>query len=620
VIDRSLDSTSPANHLVKRLRWIILVSLAAFGVLVGRLWQMQVVRGEEYFEAARDNVVAERTVQPIRGEILDRNRQPLAINRPAFSVYATPREMTVERVARLKSILGLSADEHQTLVERLAAAKEAPRTPIPILEGQGRDRAALLLQARMEFPGLRVKDEAVRLYPQGSLAAHLIGYMNQVTAEDLEELSREGYGPNALVGRYGLEKQWESYLRGRRGVDRYVVNARQQRVHSAEAEALIDGPLYQPPVPGHNLILTIDLELQRAIEKALSAHQAGAVAVVEVQTGRVLGLASRPAFDPNVMSGRLTRDREAAMLADPRKPFLDKTLRRHFPPGSTYKFVAAVAGLEDKVIDRYFTEQCPGYYEEGSRRFHCTKIHGWENIVHAIQHSCNVFFWKLAMRIGIDRMAQVAFDFGFGAPTGLGLNGDVAGRIPTRAWYEQRTPYKLGFTLNVAVGQGDVAVTVLQLAMAYAAIANGGKLFAPQVVQRLETPSGEIISNYQPVLRRRVAASDQTLGYLRAGMERAVNELGGTAFEYGKSERATYAGKTGTAQVRNRRISNDETGGSWDPNRDHAWFAGYAPADNPEIAIVVFIEHGGAGGHVAAPIARKVVEAYVALTEPEERL
>ncbi len=608
----SIDPASPARILSGRLKWVALVVTVAFTTLMARLWQLQVSRGEEYYEAARANVVDEKTVAPIRGNILDRKGRALATNRPAFNLYARPRELKPPVFQRLSALLRLTTEEQKTIAERIEDAGTDSRLPVLILEGQDRDRAALVAQSRQELPGVEVRDEAARFYPHGSLAAHLIGYMNQVTAKDLEELAREGVGPHAMVGRYGLEKQWESYLRGKRGVDRFVVNARNQRVAGAEAEALIDGPLYQAPVAGHNLVLTIDLDLQKAIEKIMSAYAAGAVAVVEVQTGRILALVSHPAFDPNVMSGHLTRDREAAMLADPKKPFLDKTLRRHYPPASTYKIVTAVAALEDGAVSAEDTFFCPGYHQEGRRMFHCTKHHGWERMATAIQHSCNVYFWLLAVKVGLDRMSEVALDFGFGAPSGLGLNGDVPGRIPTKAWYEQHQNFKIGHTLNTAIGQGDVEVTVLQLAMAYAAIANGGKLFAPQVVLRLESPSGEVIHDYPPVLRRTLHASAKTLRVLRGGMERAVNELGGTAYEYGHSEKFAYAGKTGTAQVRNRRIANEPGGQYWDMTRDHAWFTGYAPADNPEIALVVLIEHGGAGGQIAAPIARKIVEAYYA--------
>jgi penicillin-binding protein 2 len=259
-------------------------------------------------------------------------------------------------------------------------------------------------------------------------------------------------------------------------------------------------------------------------------------------------------------------------------------------------------------VDDDDTLVCPGIHEQGKRTFRCTSSHGRIGLLDAIQHSCNVFFWKLSERIGLDRIAEVATDFGLGQPTGLGLNGDVSGRIPTRAWYDERDVFKIGYTLNTATGQGDVEVTVLQMALAYATIANGGKLFAPQIVDRIESAAGEVVARYEPSLRRTVKISESSLSTLRRGMWMVVNTAGGTAYD-ARSDKLEFAGKTGTAQVRNRRQKDSELVG-WHPHRDHAWFAGFAPAVNPEIAVVVLIEHGGPGGKVAGPVARDIIEGY----------
>ncbi len=272
-----------------------------------------------------------------------------------------------------------------------------------------------------------------------------------------------------------------------------------------------------------------------------------------------------------------------------------------------------VIAMDDGLVSTEEPLLCPGYHEQGRRRFRCTSSHGRIGMLEAIKRSCNVYFWKLSEQIGLDRIAQAALSFGFAAPTGLGVNHDVPGRMPTRAWYERRDTFKIGYTLNAATGQGDVEVTVLQMAMAYAAVANGGQLFVPQVVQRVETAGGESVARYEPVLRRKVAASESALEMLRDGMWRVVNEPGGTAHDYARSTQLEYAGKTGTAQVRGRRKKEATNFQGWDSRRDHAWFAGFAPASNPEIAVVVLIEHGGPGGKVAAPVAREVIESYFAL-------
>jgi penicillin-binding protein 2 len=365
-------------------------------------------------------------------------------------------------------------------------------------------------------------------------------------------------------------------------------------------------------VPGANLYLTIDRDLQRIAERAIGRHPA-AVAIVDVRSGRILSLVSRPSFDPNIMTGHLTRAEETLLLSDPRKPFIDKTLRAQYPPGSTFKFVTAIAALEDGLGAEDEPITCTGSYELAGTRFKCTSSHEKLDLVGAIQHSCNVYFWMLAERVGIDRLAEVAREYGFGAKTQLGLNGDGEGRIPTKAWYEQRTRYKVGYATNAATGQGDVEVTVLQLAMAYAALGNGGTLWVPQVVDRVEAADGTVLATYEPRVAREIKTPADVLDIWKRGMWKVVNELGGTAYEYARSEVVPIAGKTGTAEVKKRRKRPGEVEREiegWNPAASHAWFAGWAPADDPEIAIVVLVEHGGSGGKVAGPIAKQIIEGY----------
>jgi penicillin-binding protein 2 len=605
-------------ELTRRLRWVIAVVALSFVGLMVRLWQLQVVRGDQYYEQTVSNVVHERFLPSIRGKIVDRRGEPLADNRPAFNIYVTPAKLTPEVAERLTRLLGLSEDEVARMHERIEAGSvRNRRAPALVFEDQSRERAALIKQAGFQLPGVEVHDEPYRYYPQGALAAHLIGYMNQMNNEEYGELAPQGYEPSELVGRYGLERAWENYLRGKKGIERFAVNARGQRIPAEEAVGLIQGPTVVEPVAGHNLVLTVDAELQRLAERAVRRHAAAAVAVVEVETGRILTLVSRPSFEPNVMTGQLTRAEEALLNQDPRKPFIDKTLRQHYPPGSTYKFVTALAALEDGLIDPGERLVCQGSHKVGRQVFHCTSSHEHVDMVEAIQHSCNVYFWKLAELVGIDRMAEIALDFGMGAPTGLGLNGDVAGRVPTRAWYEERTTFKIGYTINAATGQGDVEVTVMQLTMAYAALANGGRLYVPQVVERIETAGGETVVAFEPKLRRQVKASPESLALLDRGMWMTVNALGGTAHDYARSQVIEYAGKTGTAEVRSRRKGQEDEVElqDWHPSRSHAWFAGYAPARDPEIAIVVLIEHGGQGGKVAAPVAQQILEGYFEIME-----
>ncbi|MBC7975444.1 MAG: penicillin-binding protein 2 [Myxococcales bacterium] len=599
-------------ELHRRLKWVALIGIGALIVLIGRLWQLQVMRGQSYFERTVSNVVKERYLPSVRGKILDRNGVALADNRPAFNIYATPKKLTKPMIDELVRMLGLSDDEIAKIDERLAVGrKRDPRVPIVILEDQGRDRAALIEQSLTRLPGVEIHHEPYRYYPQGALAAHLIGYMTQMTAAEADRLVNQGYDASELVGRYGLEDKWENYLRGKKGIERFAVDARGQRLDDATTSALIQGERGVPAVPGANLVLTIDAELQRLAEKTIRPSSAAAIVVVEPKTGKIRAMVSKPSFDPNVMTGHLTQAEETMLKQDPRKPFIDKALRMTYPPGSIFKFVTTIAALEDGQAAEDENMFCTGVYQLSGTTFRCHATHGNVDLVKAIQHSCDTYFWKLAERIGIDRIAQVATEYGMGRPTNLGINGDASGRIPTKAWYEKTTRYKVGYATNAAIGQGDVEVTVLQMAMAFAALANGGALYVPQVVDRIEAHDGHTITRYEPQVASHVKTPADALEIWNRGMWKVTNDAGGTAFEHGHSEIVSVMGKTGTAEVKKHHKQADEKDVErWNPNADHAWFAGWAPAEDPEIAIVVLVEHGGGGGTVAWPIARQVIEGY----------
>jgi penicillin-binding protein 2 len=604
-------------ELHRRLKWLALIGIGALVVLIGRLWQLQVMRGESYYERTVSNVVKERYLPSVRGKILDRNGVALADNRPTFNIYATPRQLTPALKAELGRMLGLSDDELAKIDDRLEVGrKRDPRVAIAILEDQGRDRAALIEQSLARLPGIEIRHEPYRFYPKGDLAAHLIGYMTQMTSAEVDRLSNQGYDPSELIGRYGLEDKWENYLRGKKGVERYAVDARGQRLDDATASALIQGEHGVPAVPGANLVLTIDYELQRLADKAVSHAAAAAVVVVEPKTGKIRAIVSRPSFDPNIMTGHLTQAEETMLKQDPRKPFIDKALRMTYPPGSIFKFVTAIAALEDGQAAEDENMYCTGVYQLSGTVFKCHGTHEKVDLIKAIQHSCDTYFWKLAERIGIDPIARVATEYGLGRPTNLGLNGDAGGRIPTKDWYDKTSHYKVGYATNAAIGQGDVEVTVLQMAMAYAALANGGALFVPQVVDRLEAHDGRTITSYEPQIARQVKTSASALDIWKRGMWKVTNEPGGTAYEHGHLDTIAVMGKTGTAEVeKHHKSDNEKDLEHWNPRSAHAWFAGWAPASDPEIAIVVLIEHGGAGGTVAWPIAKQILEGYFALAK-----
>lgn len=620
ILRRPPGSAPHSPELRHRAGALVAVVALALLLLIGRLWQLQVIRGDDYYDKARSNVVKTQRPPAVRGRIFDRRDRALADSRPSFDIAIDPSEVGPEQLESVLAELDLDSDEAGEIRRRLDRARErGVREPVVVLERQSHERAAAIRQIRYRYTGLEVIDGSTRVYPNGELAAHLLGYLNQPTALELRKLPSEIYQLGDVIGRFGLERRYEAYLRGKRGIERYLVNARGERVEGVpgELEELIGGEAFIAPDPGHDLHLSIDLDLQRAAEEALSRRAAGAIAVIEVATGRVLALVSKPSFDPNAMTGGLSLAQETELYADPRRPFIDKTLRQHYPPGSTFKLFTAIAALESGKLSPSDRFSCGGAHEQGGRVFHCTSSHGSLDLAGAIQRSCNIYFWKVAERVGLDQIAATARAFGFGDVTGLDLNDEVPGRIPDSSYYEERGGYTIGYALNAAVGQGDVAVTVLQLAVAYAAIANGGTLYLPQVVDRIESVAGTTIASYQPIVKREIDLSLATRAVISRGTYMAVNKLGGTAYRYagpGRPEAdggVVMAGKTGTAQVRSRRVAKGQYEG-WHPHQHHAWFAGFAPADKPEISIVVLIEHGGSGGREAGPVARQVVDAYFA--------
>jgi penicillin-binding protein 2 len=614
----SLRGGAPKGAVVptRRFFWAQLGVAGAFLLLAGRLWQLQVLSGEHYFRKSADNFVKEVTLSATRGQIRDIKGRVLADNRPCYNVYVTPRFFTDEALQKLAHLMRLDDEDVDALKARLSQKRGLDRLrQVLAFEDIDRDQVAVLESRALELPGLAVSAEVHREYPRGQLAGHVLGYMNQITPEELAERRENGYHAGEYVGRAGLEKQWESFLRGQDGTERIMVDAKGQRkidLEAADLTALLGGPSRIDPVPGHDVITTLDLDLQELTERALRKHKSAAAAVVDVQTGRVLALASWPAPDPNRLGGRLSRGEMEQLMEDPARPLIDKTVRENYFPGSTFKVVPSLAGLKEKMIDPEEWMVCHGAVKFGKRWFHCVEPHGPVNLHRALVESCNVFFYGVGDKLGIDRMARAAEDLGFGAPTGLGLNGEVPGTVPTEAWLKKQGVLQRGEALNTAIGQGSLKVTVMQLAMAYVAIANGGRLWVPQLVERIETPGGKVVQEFPPRLRRQLAATPEQLAFVRTALAGAVNDPKGTSFA-ARVPGLDVAGKTGTAQVGNKRVHEEEGV----ETSAHAWFASFAPSKAPRIAVVVLVEHGGFGAKAATPVAMEIYEGYFKTNHPE---
>jgi penicillin-binding protein 2 len=615
-----LVQRSDVGEFRRRYKWMgLFVIFCCVGLLV-RLFQLQIVDGEDYRAEARHNIIYEIRLATTRGVIRDALGKVLAASRPSYNVYVVPGRLDMKDTWNtLAEYLRLSDEERARLEKKLSDIRNdtGPRRlqQVLIREDISRDIVATLETHAGEMRGVDVVSAPVRYYPQGELGAHALGYMAQIDAETLARLKALSYVEGDTLGAAGVERAWESYLRGMRGWEKVVVDARGLRRGGPETKDLVDDPRRLDPVPGRDIRLTVDSELEQAIEKAMRGQIAGAAVVVDVRTGRLLGLYSKPAYDPNQLSGGegidVIRNTFRRQNQDPLQPMLDKTMSGAYPPGSTFKPFSALAALEDRIIDPRAKTRCNGYYSFGRRIFKCKHVHGLVALHEAIVQSCNVYFYHLAEAVGMDRIAKVAMDFGLGQKTGIGVNPEAQGRIPTHAWttLHHKGQFRVGYTLNAAIGQGATTVTVLQLAFAYAALANGGALYQPQVVRAVEGSDGSVVQDFPPRVRRLVSIRPETLAFVDDALRGVVTEEGGTAYKERLND-VDMAGKTGTAQT-SHVVSRDlEPSRAWYFNRDHAWFAGFAPAKSPEIAIVVLIEHGGAGSRAAAPVAMQVARDY----------
>ncbi len=608
-----LSVSREVGEFKKRYKWMALVVGGAFSVLFMRILYLQVIAQDYYAGIAHENIVKTVDLPATRGILRDHVGRVIATNRPAFRMFVTPSRLRgAEDIAKVAELLELDSQGKAQLEREISAVPERRRThQIQVLPELSREQLAALVTHAGELPAVDVVSVPVRSYEFGKLASHAIGYLNEIGAEELAANSDLGYRASDRVGRSGVERAWEAFLRGRRGYKRVYVDARGRRSRLQPPKP--DGrPMQEEPVPGRDLTLTLDMDLMRILEREFRGHPSGAAVVVDVETGQVRALLSKPSYDLNEMSGKLTAERSRELNENLFRPLIDKTLYDTYYPGSTFKPISAMAALGDGIMDSSQRVECIGYYQLGNRRFRCEHVHGEVSMRAALVESCNTYFYRLAELVGMDRLARYAVDLGLGEKTGIGINTETKGLIPNKSWYEQRgEPFRVGYTLNAAIGQGNTRVTLIQLAMAYAALANGGTLYVPQLVENVQSPSGEVLERFAPRVRRKLNYKPEHIALVRDALFGVVNEEKGTAYTANTSEGVRVAGKTGTAQVEHHQRSKDDPKRSWYVNRAHAWFAGWAPADKPKLAIVVLVEHGGGGGKNAAPIAIESMKQFL---------
>lgn len=590
-----------------RLRLIGLIVLLVLCALCFRLWQLQVGDGARFRDLSEKNRLRLKRISPVRGLMLDRTGRIVVENRPSFDVIVVPEDL-MNRPTTVQTLV--DAVPHIARVWDGEAADLPRGSP---LEGvvAARDVAwqtVVNIEARqLDLPGVTVEARPKRFYPAGTTAAHLLGYVGEVDATELASFA--GYRQGDLVGKRGLEKSWEQALRGLAGGRQVEVDAigRELRV--------LDEVKAQP---GYSLRLTLDLELQRRAEQALGDVE-GTVVVLEVGTGEVLALLSRPAFDPNLFSRGIAPHQWRSLLNDPLRPLTNRALQGQYPPGSTLKPIMALAALEEAVITPDTSFNCSGGLTLGGRTFRCWRRtgHGALDLKQAIAQSCDVYFYRLAQRLSVQTLAAYAHRFWLGRELGLSLHAS-SGIFPDPEWKRRHfdKPWYIGETLHAVIGQGYVLTTPLQMAVATAALANGGTVYRPSFVKDVVDLDGQTVQSHAPEVLTRVDLTPEHLRVVQDAMREVVSGERGTG-RASKLADIGVAGKTGTSQVVSGRL--DQTGDMPRHHRDHAWFIAFAPFDRPEIAVVCLVEHAGAGGGtVAAPVVRHVLDAYFQITRQRD--
>lgn len=575
------------QHESEKISIISYLVIAAFLLLIMRLWQLQILQGSEYRKLSEANRLRFVNIPAPRGIIFDRNHTPLVKNSAYFFASVIPGEFDQTKTDILAGMLELRGEEIQA---RMNVAGTSPFVPVRLKQGLSFEEIAYIEARKSDFPGLMIEAEVSREYPYGDLGSHLIGYLGKLSPSQSKDPAFKDVPPDMFIGQWGIEKLFDESLRGVPGKRVIEVNAlgRQLRILRET-----------PPAKGNDITISIDLNLQRAAEEAFG-ERAGALVAMKPDTGEILGLISKPSFDPNLFMRGMSHEQWTAITSNRKNPMLNRALQSQYPPGSTFKIVTALAGLEAGVIDPNTKVDCRGGIYLGNRRFGCWRKegHGVVSLHRAIVESCDVYFYEVGRRLGIDRIYEYATGLGLGEKTGIELGKERQGIIPSTTWKKEtkELPWFPGETLIAAIGQGYVTVTPIQLAFMTGAVANGGIRYKPSLIK----DSG-------PLIAGRLAANPENFDVISKGLLGVVNERSGTGWA-AKSYLTTVSGKTGTAQVIASRKGAAYLSEQF---RDHAWFVAFAPDEHPEIALAVLVEHGGHGGAAAAPIAKIAIEAYL---------
>ena len=579
--------------------------LALFSALAGRMYYLQIVESDRYATLAEDNRINLRLIPPPRGRILDRYGNPLAVNEQDYRVVLVREQAgdvrrTLDALAR---IVELSEQDYERILREVA--RKRAFVPVTVNDNLSWEQVSRIEVNAPDLPGVNIEVGQTRHYAYGDAMTHVLGYVSAVSEDELTgdpllEL------PGFRIGKQGIEKRYDKQLRGAAGTSHLEVNAVGRVIRELSRE---EG------TPGQDLVLTLDAELQAFVHERLKAERSASAVVMDVSNGDVLSLASSPGYDPNIFSLGMTSETWHGLVNDPLAPLTNKAIAGHYAPGSTFKMIVALAALEQGV-DPDHLAYCPGFVQLGNARFHCWKRggHGWVDMYDAIKRSCDVFFYDVSRKVGIDAIAEMAKRFGLGEPSGIDLSGERGGLMPTRAWKLATVgePWQLGETLVSAIGQGFVLATPLQLAVMTARLANGGRVVHPRLT-RLANEGDAGVEAADGADAASLGLSEAHLKVIHTGMDLVTNHKRGTA--YGARidvEGREMAGKTGTSQVRRITLAERAAGVTKNEDlpwrrRDHALFVAFAPVHKPRYCCAVVVEHGGSGSKAAAPIARDIL-------------
>jgi|TARA_Y100000589_G_scaffold321675_1_gene353414 penicillin-binding protein 2 len=603
------DVAAERRLFQRRALVMVIFIIVMLGVLVARMYQLQIVEHDIYTTLSDKNRVQVQSVPPPRGLIYDRNHELLAENRPVFSVTLVPErvEGMEETLTRLESLLEIS-EQDLTRFQRRLREPRRPFQEIPLRYDLTEEEIARLAVHRHELPGVEVKAELVRYYPHSELTSHVLGYVGRINRDELKRIDPVNYAGTNYIGKSGIERFYENVLHGKVGYQHVETNARGRTLRVLERKN---------PVPGEDLQLHLDLRLQKRAYELLDGRR-GAVVAIEPKTGGILALASVPGFDTNKFVTGISVDDYRALSESKDKPLFNRALRGQYPPGSTLKPMLAVAALDSGATTRDYTIWDPGYFQlkEGGRRYRDWKRggHGWVDLKDAVAESCDVYFYEVAVKMGVDTMSNYLSSFGFGEDATLDVAGALSGLLPSREWKQavRNEPWYPGDSVNLGIGQGFMLATPLQLATATALIANRGRWVEPRLLQDVvgDEPLEEVLppETHEPLKLK----NPDDWEYVVESMAEVMHGRKGTARGAGRGAPYRMAGKTGTAQVFS--LEEDE---EYDADevrerlRDHALFVGFAPVDDPKIVVSVIVENGGSGSGTAAPVARALFDAWL---------